>query len=732
MKFVRMAALGAALLSFGVSATPSMAAPPTSPAEATDIARMMRLGDVESGTLLFRSENHGQYIPALTLSTDIKIDVTGPILRAIVTQKFRNDSEDWVEGVYAFPLPTDSAVDGLKLRIGDRFIEGQIKEREGARKTFERAKAEGRKASLVEQQRPNLFTNEVANIGPGEIIIAQIEFQQALTPKDGAYRLRMPLVVAPRYNPQPVVQMVNFGEGGWAVNDPVPDRVKIESPVLDPRKTEGTHNPVTLQVSLDAGFPLAKVSSPHHAVKIEREGNTATINLDGEVPANRDFELMWTGKPLTEPTAALFQEKVDGEDYLLAFVTPPQIADMDRKPQPREVIFVQDVSGSMGGTSIRQAREALEMAVTRLRPEDRFNIITFSNDFDMFHRAPVQATKGAVDSAVRRIRKLEADGGTNMAPALSMALQDGSADRSTLRQIIFLTDGAVGNETLLFTLIDKALGRSRLFTVGIGSAPNSYFMTRAAEMGRGAQVTISDLSQVREQMAALFAKIETPAMTNLTAKFPNGMKAEFWPNPLPDVYAGEPVALTIKSPAATGTLTLSGDRGDERWSVDLPLGKAAARDGIGKLWARSKIRALEGQRNKAGTTNDQRDEANEGVLQTALTHGLVSRRTSLVAVDVEVSRPEGVQLASVEIPLNLPAGWDPALFFDDQDRERLSPNARDAAIDAPRGSLQFAAAEARQFAPVPRGSLNWESGFLRGLLLMLLGSLTLIVARRRF
>lgn len=730
---MRMAALGAALLSYGVTASPSMAAPPEA-AQEIDVARMMRLGDVESGTLLFRSDNHGQYTPALTLSTDIKIDVTGPILRATVTQKFRNDSKEWVEGVYAFPLPTDSAVDGLKLRIGDRFIEGQIKEREEARKTYERAKAEGRKASLVEQQRPNLFTNEVANIGPGHIIIAQIEFQQALMPKDGAYRLRMPLVVAPRYNPRPVVQMVNFGEGGWAINDPVPDREKIESPVLDPREIEGIHNPVTLQVSLDAGFPLAKVSSPHHPVKIEREDDTATIRLDGPVPANRDFELIWTAKPLTEPTAALFQEKVDGEDYLLAFVTPPQIGEMAEKPQPREVIFVQDVSGSMGGTSIRQAREALEMAVTRLRPEDRFNIITFSNDFKMFHRAPVEATPGAIASAVRRIRQLEAGGGTNMAPALSMALEDGTQDRSKLRQVIFLTDGAVGNETLLFTLIDKALGRSRLFTVGIGSAPNSYFMTRAAEMGRGAQVTISDLSQVREQMAALFAKIETPAMTNLSAKFPNGMSAEFWPNPLPDVYAGEPVALAIKSAAATGIVKLSGDRGDEQWSVDLPLDKAATREGIGKLWARSKIRALEGQRNKAGTSPDQRDQANEDILQTALTHGLVSRRTSLVAVDVEVSRPEGVELASVEVPLNLPAGWDPALFFDEQDqqRQRETPGVRDASLDTQRDDVQGAAARALQFAPVPRGSLNWENGLLRGLLLMFLGSLTLIIARRRF
>ena len=212
------------------------------------------------------------------------------------------------------------------------------------------------------------------------------------------------------------------------------------------------------------------------------------------------------------------------------------------------------------------------------------------------------------------------------------------------------------------------------------------------------------------------------------------MASLVWPNPLPDVYAGEPVALAIKSPAATDSVTLSGDRGDERWSVNLPLDKAASRDGIGKLWARSKIRALEGQRNKAATPPQQRDEANEGVLQTALTHGLVSRRTSLVAVDVEVSRPEGVQLASVEVPLNLPAGWDPALFFDEQDqqRQRETPGVRDASLDTQRDDVQGAAARALQFAPVPRGSLNWENGLLRGLLLMFLGSLTLIIARRRF
>lgn len=731
MSLLKVAALGAALLSFGVSGVPAGAAPPAAQ-ENTEVARMMRLGDVESGTLLFRSESPGQYTPAIALSTDIKIDVTGPILRATVTQKFRNETDGWVEGLYAFPLPTDSAVDGLKLRIGDRFIEGQIKEREEARKTFEKAKSEGRKASLVEQQRPNLFTNEVANIGPGEIVITQIDFQQALTPKDGAYSLRMPLVVAPRYNPKPVVQMVAFGEGGWAVNDPVPDREKIESPILDPRKTEGTTNPVTLTVSLDAGFPLSDVSSPHHPVKIDHDESTATITLDGPVPANRDFELIWKAKPLTEPTAALFREQINGEDYLLAFVTPPQVGEMNEKPQPREVVFVQDVSGSMGGTSMRQAREALEMAVKRLRPEDRFNIITFSSSFDMFHPAPVHATPEAVERAVRRIRNLEAGGGTIMGPALSLALQDQSQDRSTLRQIVFLTDGAVGNETFLFTLIDKALGRSRLFTVGIGSAPNSYFMTRAAEMGRGANVTISNLSQVRERMADLFAKIETPAMTNLTARFPGGVEAEFWPNPLPDIYAGEPVALAIKSPSATGALTLSGDRGDERWSVNLPLDKAGPREGIGKLWARSKIRAQEGLRTKDGASKDQRDAANDAILETALTHGLVSRRTSLVAVDVEVSRPEGVEVASVEVPLNLPAGWDPALFFDERDKSRTVPDVRDAQRRAPDAEGTVQEARVRQFAPVPRGALNWESAMLRGLLLMLLGSLTLIMARRRF
>jgi len=472
---------------------------------------------------------------------------------------------------------------------------------------------------------------------------------------------------------------------------------------------------------------LADVSSPHHPVKIERDGDTAQITLDGPVPADRDFELIWKAKPLSEPAAALFRQAIDGEDYLLAFVTPPEVADIDTAPQPREVIFVQDVSGSMGGTSIRQAREALEMAVNRLTPQDRFNIITFSSGFDMLHPAPVQATPGAIKAAIRRIRTLEANGGTEMGPALSVALQDKASDRSTLRQIIFLTDGAVGNETFLFTLIDKALGRSRLFTVGIGSAPNSYFMTRAAEMGRGAHVTISDLSQVREGMAALFAKIETPAMTNLTATWPDGMQAEFWPNPLPDLYAGEPVALAVKSPKASGVLTLSGDRGDERWSVQLPMDKAGTREGIGKLWARSKIRALEGLRAKAGSTEAQREMADEELLTTALTHGLVSRLTSLVAVDVEVTRPDGEDVTSVKIPLNLPAGWNKALWLGERGGAPRPPIQRDAMIpqSAPAG------APAQHFAPVPRGALDWESAMLRGLLLLLLGSGFLLIARRR-
>ncbi|OWO96220.1 marine proteobacterial sortase target protein [Rhizobium esperanzae] len=624
-----------------------------------ELAALVRPNDVNSGSLLFPSKEPGFYVEAPRLKTDVAIDVSGPIARVKVTQRFQNPSQGWVEGTYVFPLPDNSAVDALKMQIGERFIEGQIKPRQEAREIYERAKAEGKKTALLEQQRPNIFTNQVANIGPGEEIVVQIEYQQTVHQSGGEFSLRFPMVVAPRYNPAPIVQTVEFNNGaGFATpRDPVENREKIEAPVLDPRENARI-NPISMIINLKAGFPLGEVKSSFHDVDIGQDGDQArTIRLkEDAVPADKDFELTWKAAPGKTPSAGLFREAIDGKTYLLAFVTPPTAPDA-AAPAKREVVFVIDNSGSMSGQSIEQARQSLALAISRLNPEDRFNVIRFDDTMTDYFNGLVAAIPDNREKAIAYVRTLNADGGTEMLPALEDALRNqGPIASGALRQVVFLTDGAIGNEQQLFQEITANRGDARVFTVGIGSAPNTYFMTKAAEVGRGTFTQIGSTDQVASRMSELFAKLQNPAMTDIAATF-EGIEAEdITPNPMPDLYSGEPVVLTAELPQEkpTGKLQIVGKTGNQPWRVEMDIANAADGNGISKLWARRKIDDFEAR------AYEHQDPAalDKNIETVALAHHLVSRVTSLVAVDVTPSRPATETLGSAKLPLNLPEGWD--------------------------------------------------------------------------
>ena len=657
-----------------------------------DPAGLVRLGDVESGALLLNSTEPGKYVPAPLLATDVKIDVTGPIARTRVTQQFINPGDGWVEGKYVFPLPENSAVDTLKMVIGDRVIEGRIKEKEEARRVYEEAKADGRKASLVEQQRPNVFTNSVANIGPKETIVIQIEYQQTVHREGDKFSLRFPMVVAPRYTPKTAdPQLVDFqpGSGGWGeVQAPDPENTLDQPPVLHPDM--GRINPVSLTVSLDAGFPLGDVTSAHHKIALTRDGKQkATLKLAEELtPANKDFELVWKPAASKAPSAALFRERVGNEDYLLVMLTPPS-GNVQPEAKPREAIFVIDNSGSMSGPSMVQAKESLLWALDRLKPGDTFNVIRFDDTLTVLFPDAVPAHGENLAVAKKFVKSLEANGGTEMLPALRASLIDRNLNDGTrLRQVVFLTDGAISNEAELFHEITSNLGRSRLFTVGIGSAPNTYFMTRASEAGRGTFTHIGSETQVTERMSELFEKLQNPVMTNIAATWPDGRTTESWPNPVPDLYKGEPVVLSARMPKATGTLTLKGDVAGEPWEVRMALDAGETRPGIGKLWARNKIGQLEADAQIAGDW----DKNDAEILRVALDHNLVSRRTSLVAVDVTPSRPDGAKLTSKDMPVNLPDGWDYEKVFGEQAMPRMKQAF--AAGAAPMLAMAAAPAEA--------------------------------------
>jgi Ca-activated chloride channel family protein len=628
-------------------------AEPASSGVSAEATQRVTPGDMNTGGLLLQSDDGG-LIEAPRLQTDVVMAVSGTIARVTVTQRFENPSDRWLEGIYVFPLPEQSAVDALRMEIGDRVIEGEIKGREEAKQAYEAAKDAGQKASLVEQERPNIFTNSVANIGPHETIVVRIEYQETVKQDGGVYSLRFPLVVAPRYNPAGGgVTTVDFG-GKPATVDPVPDRDRITPPVLDPAKSPKI-NPVSIKVTLNAGFALGDVKSSFHQIALDRTGDeTASLTLaDGTVPADKDFELTWSPKAASVPQTALFHETVNGQDYLLAMVTPPTL-ESAAKLLPRELIFVIDNSGSMAGTSIVQAKQSLLYALDRLRAGDKFNVVRFDDTMETLFDNAVDATSENLAIAKNFVSRLDAQGGTEMLPALKAALKDASStDTNRVRQVVFLTDGSVGNEDQLFAEISGHLGRSRLFTVGIGSAPNSYFMHRAAELGRGSFTHIGSEEQVLARMSALFAKLEKPVMLGLKAEWPQGTSAEVWPDPLPDLYAGEPVVLSARVGATSGELHLSGMFDGKPWTAALRLSDAVDGIGVAKLWARSKIDSLEAKAY---------GDVSFGVIEkqieaVALEHHLVSSQTSLVAIDKSKSRPDGQGAASVDMPVNLPEGW---------------------------------------------------------------------------
>jgi Ca-activated chloride channel family protein len=601
--------------------------------------------------------------PAPALDTRIDVRVSGLLARVAVVQRYQNAAEEWAEGVYVFPLPADAAVDRLVMRVGDRVIEGEVREREAARQTYEQARAAGRRAALVEQDRPNLFRASVANIPPWGQVEIRMEYQHLLRYDSDEVALRVPLVVGPRFIPgAPVDASVPAARraAGWSADTTeVPDASRITPPVADP--TAGAINPIHIAVELDAGFALDGVDSASHDVVVAPGGAARRFRIApaaGSIPADRDFLLRWRALPGAAPTAAAFRESAGGEEYVLLMLMPPREAVLASERVAREVIFVIDTSGSMHGTSIAQAREALQLAVERLSPNDRFNVIRFNDRSSALFPAARWATQNNVAQALGWIAGLEAAGGTVMAPALELALQN--AEPGYLRQVVFLTDGAVGNEDALLRLIGERLDTNRLFTIGIGSAPNGHFMRKAAEWGRGEHLFIASTDEVAERVGVLLRKLEMPALTDVAVDWPAASEAEVWPGRIPDLYAGAPLLIAARLARLPQRLRVRGASAGHVWTADVALAGAAEQaPGVARAWARRKIDALMDRSRVEGETAELR----RAIVDTALAHRLLSRYTAMVAVDRTPARPEGAPMDTSAMPTNLPHGWSMARVF---------------------------------------------------------------------
>jgi Ca-activated chloride channel family protein len=486
-------------------------------------------------------------------------------------------------------------------------------------------------------------------------------------------------------------------------------------------------NPVTITVNLKAGFPATDIKSLYHPVQIDQQNEQISkITLAGEAAADRDFVLEWQAAESEMPTVGLFRERVGNDDYLLAYVTPPLVKSSANVS--REIVFVIDNSGSMGGTSMRQAKASLDYALSRLKPTDRFNVIRFDDTLTKFFDDSVPATALNITNARDYVATLEAVGGTEMLPALHAALDD-SHQKDGLRQIVFLTDGEISNERQMLEVIASRRDRSRLFMVGIGSAPNTYLMNKASELGRGTFTHIGAVEEVNERMRELFEKLESPIVTNVKASF-SQEGISLTPGLLPDLYQGEPLVLAARTKQVSGTMTIEGTVGNRPWTVTLPLDAASPAEGISKIWARRKIDDAEVDMKLGKITALAADTR---ILSLALEHHLVTRLTSLVAVDRTPSRPVNVPLTRADIPLQLPAGWDfETLFGIRADRSVLDrADAGKEQIVVQSKNRPASPVTPAATMPLPQTATPAMLNMLQGLSVMFIGFLIFWLARRK-
>ncbi|MCA9718997.1 MAG: AgmX/PglI C-terminal domain-containing protein, partial [Myxococcales bacterium] len=626
---------------------------------------------LEQGLLRVKRGDQWMGLPLQGTSFDTR--VLGTLAETTVTQTFKNTYDVPIEAVYAFPLPEDGAVDDYWFHVGARHIHGVMKKREEARKLYEDAKQQGKSAALLEQERPNIFTQSVANIAPGETVEVEMHLVHPLHQEDGRYALSLPTVVGPRFIPGAPTG-TRAGGGRLLDTDAVPDASRITPPVMP--KGQVTCAPITIAVGIEAGMPVHSVASQYHRVATARAGDRLHVELarDGELP-NRDFVLSWSLAG-DAPQAAMITETrpsarggKDDDGYFTLTIQPPRLPPPPDKLRPRELIFVVDNSGSMHGTPINTAKATVHKALDTLGPSDSFQIIRFSESASALGAGPLASTPDNVARGKRYIDDMHGTGGTQMIEGIKAALgmpkntEIKRADES-MRVVLFLTDGYIGNEVQIFSEIEQRLGETRLFSLGVGSSVNRYLLDGMAAVGRGAVTYMGPGEQPDAIVDRFYERIAHPVLTDISIDWGEVEIQEVYPQRVPDLFSGQPVVVygRFKGGAPEGAVALNGRLGGERVSIPLALDPAdtVEGDGVASMWARKKIDAINGYPSSLGHRDDAEATAKRerAIVDVALEYRVMSEFTSFVAVDEQrITNPDGT-VRVVQQPVDVPVGVD--------------------------------------------------------------------------
>lgn len=587
--------------------------------------------------------------------TSVVADVPGTCARVKVTQEFVNPTSDKIEAVYVFPLPNEAAVDWMEMQVGKRTIRAEIKEREEAKKIYEQAKEQGHVTALLDQERPNIFTQSVANIEPGEKVTVTISYLQILDYEDGYYEFVFPMVVGPRYMPGNPTGMSGTG---WAPDtDQVPDASKISPPVTPPGTRAG--HDISVEVRIDAGTPISDVTSKQHQIDVEREGKSgAVVRLrQNDAVPNKDFILRYSAGGKQIQTGLLTHTRAKGDGFFTLIVQPPP------KPQasqiiPKEMIFVIDCSGSMMGEPIEKAKETMDLCIRQMNPEDTFQLICFANDTAKLFDSPQPNTPDNQLMGLTFLRDRMGSGGTEMMKPVKEVLNLPN-DPNRLRIVCFMTDGYVGNDMEILNAIKQDIGRARIFAFGVGTSVNRYLLDNMAKIGRGAVDYVTLGSSGREAANRFHDRIGNPLLTDIGIDWGGLAVTQIYPEIPSDLFSGKPLIIKGRyTKPGSAKVTISGRHGNEMWRQTIDAVLPASESGhaaLPALWAREHINQLM-EEDLFGIQQGKPDPViKTSIIKTALEFRLMSQYTSFVAVEDKIVT-QGGKPVKVTVPVEMPQG----------------------------------------------------------------------------